>query len=364
MEVKKFQQDAEEGNINNIRRAVRKGINVNAVLYKGENTPLMTAADKGHLDVVKFLLSKGADVNATNQHGETALIMAIKYGNDYDVVDVLLENGADPNAHQFEPLQIALEAEDQYVIKKLLQYGANPNVTMDFEYVTCPPIEWFFHNDSPYQKAIVRILLKYGANPNHLIDGKPLLLVAMEERTDNDVIKILLNAGADPNTKVGGKSMLMFTAEMSEDLVELLLEAGANPNIEYRKRRAIDMTDDDDVKEMLLFSEPRFVYARKRFPEKNGRYTTTWMEISNIEGEYGVKELRKIIKEVGLGNFTSKHSRKRQLCYELAKHYDDNYASERYNIKTDARKNLAAAIIQKVLRRNHLLKKMSKISLS
>ena len=58
---------------------------------------LFRAAKTGDLEEVRRLLRAGVDVNARNEYGYTALIVAASYGHPA-VVEVLLEKGANGHA--------------------------------------------------------------------------------------------------------------------------------------------------------------------------------------------------------------------------------------------------------------------------
>lgn len=65
---------AEKGDVDEVRRLLDAGENVNAYDGLGLITPLMAAAEKGHADVVRLLLDRKADVNARDgAEGLTAL---------------------------------------------------------------------------------------------------------------------------------------------------------------------------------------------------------------------------------------------------------------------------------------------------
>src|ERR1041385_1042499 len=92
------------------------------------NTPLHEACS---VPAGKLLLDYGADINAMNDRGETPLITAAKHGPS-GLTRLLLRNGATLNVADNEgrtPLHLATrEAEaDTGAIRRLLQFGANPN---------------------------------------------------------------------------------------------------------------------------------------------------------------------------------------------------------------------------------------------
>ena len=87
-------KDKDNGNEDEIMRAVEHGIDVNGRSSKSHNTTLIYAARNKSARVVEALIENGADVNARNNDGVNALIWAVMY-NDVDVVRLLVENGGD-----------------------------------------------------------------------------------------------------------------------------------------------------------------------------------------------------------------------------------------------------------------------------
>jgi ankyrin repeat protein/mono/diheme cytochrome c family protein len=95
-------------------------------------TPLMVARTT---DVVWLLVAKGAHINARSKRGETALAAAAGRGDDGSV-ELLLSKGADVNATDYRgytPLMHAAQydRDSPDVVRMLLAYGANANVTAD-----------------------------------------------------------------------------------------------------------------------------------------------------------------------------------------------------------------------------------------
>ena len=90
-------------------------------------TALHCAADLGDPEFVKYLLQAGADCKAQNKVGITALHLA----QNAPIVELLVEAGANiehRNADGETPLQVlAAEPNSYWAMKKLLQFGANPN---------------------------------------------------------------------------------------------------------------------------------------------------------------------------------------------------------------------------------------------
>ncbi len=73
-------------------------VNVEAIEWIGEDSPLRMAATKGHAELVQLLIKHGADVNAKSATGITALQAATNWGRE-DIVKMLVEAGAKPDTN-------------------------------------------------------------------------------------------------------------------------------------------------------------------------------------------------------------------------------------------------------------------------
>ena len=83
---------AHEGNLENVRRLIANGTNVNARAFDDGQTALIAAVRGGQSPMIEFLLSVGADINLKDAGG-TPLYWAA-FGGQAEIFDYLLTRGA------------------------------------------------------------------------------------------------------------------------------------------------------------------------------------------------------------------------------------------------------------------------------
>jgi ankyrin repeat protein len=179
------------------------------VLPRGGFTAVMYATRQGAPEAVRALAAGGADLNQGDPDGVTALILAIINAH-YDLAAVLLELGADPNIADstgMTPLYAAVdmntlqfmhgrpaprpagELNSIEMVKVLLAYKANPNVTLK-----TPVLQR--HNNAPNQA------LGEGTTP----------LMRAAKSGDVEAMRLLLSAGADPMPRQKNQNTLLMLA--------------------------------------------------------------------------------------------------------------------------------------------------------
>ena len=197
---------------------------------RGDNNQaiLHIACDKGDLSVVKKVLEAGADPNVTDELGCTPIYYACKNSHlecvrEFmvqipDVISDLLkvENkfGATPLSVRGDNdqtiLHIACDKGDLSVVEKVLEAGADPNVT---DKLGCTPIYYACKNShlECVREFMVQIpdvisdLMKtpnrYGDTPLSVqTDNDQTILHVACKKGDLSVVKKVLEAGADPNS--------------------------------------------------------------------------------------------------------------------------------------------------------------------
>jgi hypothetical protein len=112
---------------------IANGILLQELLFQGADpnakggAPLGIAAENGYIDSMEVLLEAGAFVDIP---GERAMLKAIE--NDQgDAVDTLLEFEVDINGGDGQALVHAASLKNTEMARRLLDWGANPNVARD-----------------------------------------------------------------------------------------------------------------------------------------------------------------------------------------------------------------------------------------
>mmetsp|Transcript_7241 Transcript_7241/g.10229 ORF Transcript_7241/g.10229 Transcript_7241/m.10229 type:complete len:478 (+) Transcript_7241:96-1529(+) len=122
---KKLRNASDSGDIEEVRRLLSEGININCADEEGF-TPLHNATYYGHLDVVTILLDRGAQIDAATKDGFTPLMFGARKGH-LKVVSVLLARGAFTeavNKDGYTPLILAAWKGHVEVVSVLLARGA------------------------------------------------------------------------------------------------------------------------------------------------------------------------------------------------------------------------------------------------
>ena len=83
--------------IDEVRRLIKTGVDVNARDALGDNTGLHWAAIQGHAEMARLLIDNGADLDIANSAGETPLHWAAKEGQK-EVLVIMIVHGANVNA--------------------------------------------------------------------------------------------------------------------------------------------------------------------------------------------------------------------------------------------------------------------------
>jgi len=215
-----------KGDIEQVKKLIAQGADVNVA--EGENawTPLLAAAKGAHSEVVKVLLANGANVNLAETYGYTALYYAI-WNDDEETVKSLISGGADVNKGPAEemdddsPLCYAIWQRHAGIVKDVLDAGADINTKDEKGYT---PLYWAAFSSS---KDILDLILSRGKYNNtiHLDACKG----------DMDRVTTLIDGGTDVNTKdeFGCTPLHWAALADSPEVAGFLIAKGADVNAKH-----------------------------------------------------------------------------------------------------------------------------------
>lgn len=194
------------------------------------NKVLLKAARTGRLDEVRRALRNGADVNAQDRNGDTALHSAVAMGFRR-IAERLIEAGAQVNVFNKEdqtPLHLVGGIEGETLLDLLISKGAYISAGVEAQKAT--PLHNAAFNGLLH---IVRKLLNKNAEINAR-DGNlltPLHCAAMQGHSE--IAALLIARGAEPDTadRRGATPLFLAALHGHPDVAELLLVAGADPNM-------------------------------------------------------------------------------------------------------------------------------------
>lgn len=153
-------------------------------LFQTGATPLYTATEEGNLDVVELLIRHGADVNRAPE----GIISR----------DLHIE-------HQ-TPLLIACMRNHEAIIRRLIESGANVNVTS--ERGSSPFLAICQHNNVELARLLIDRGARYDVEAKNLYDGTINGLIVAAESGSFEILRLLIENGLDVNYKIEGKVRL------------------------------------------------------------------------------------------------------------------------------------------------------------
>lgn len=229
--------------------------------YNFTEKEFVSAVKKDDAPAVKAFLQGGMNPNAKGEKGETALTAAVD-NSDPKIVNLLIEK-ADINMRDEagnSPVHLALKKDRQEIFDALLEKNADVNVPGKSERGKDQTVLYaaVFKND----EALVKKLLDKGANPNLAdSDGSyPLSEAVLGPNINTELVKALLVKGANPNAQESNKATPLIyiasnsqaTAQARQEVVKMLLEKGADKSIKDEKgNTALDWAKKNGHKEVV-----------------------------------------------------------------------------------------------------------------
>ena len=226
--IEQLCQATQAGNLNEVRRLVKSGADVNGT-DKKERTPLSCAVAEEKLDILRFLLGAKAHVDQPipRYAGATAFVVAASTGN-LEIIKELVSAGANPkaaDAAEQNALHWAARVGKTEAVKLLISLGV--------------PINQGKRGGTPINQAAmygqdeaIRVLIRNGAD---LTKQGPwgLTALALAAKYDRlEVVRVLIDAmhGRRMLPLRDPEAMVQGAGRGSVALVDALLAAGGDPN--------------------------------------------------------------------------------------------------------------------------------------
>jgi ankyrin repeat protein len=240
---------AMEGSVEDVRKAIAAGANVNG-LSKSNATPLLYAVRDPRK--VELLLAKGANPNFVSKTKSTALLLAAENPWTRKSFDLLLAAGANPHKARSDfdfPLGVAVSTRSTSIAQTLIKSGATEK-----ERQTAAMIAVFVGDTK-----MLDFMLANGVDPNFKFgkNEESLLFFAVADGK-SDLVKLLLDRGANAaHVCRDGISTLIAAALFdpgSTEIIEMLLAKGANPSHSFDGKSALSLAKkygNDEIAKVL-----------------------------------------------------------------------------------------------------------------
>jgi cytohesin len=226
------------GNVEEVRRLIGQGIDLEARTPKGAATALHLAAYFDQPEIAEILVEAGAEVDALGGPQRTPLHVAAMAGS-VAVATLLIDNGAVVNALDSEPtspLGLAVAAGKPPTAKLLLERGADVNLelaggTTALHGVTHSTVE-------SARAELAELLVEHGADVNVATTKEgstPLHSAALFGSTECAEVFIVNGADIEAEDSFGHRPLHNAAATGQASFVELLIDSGADVNARDKK---------------------------------------------------------------------------------------------------------------------------------
>lgn len=253
-ETQKLFKQASEGQIDAIRDALKRGLNINMKDSHGR-TLLIVALQSGDLSMINFLLKKGADIDIKDDSGMSALDWAIR------LRDVLVghDERVDPAmAEAIYGMELTKRTRQREAIRSILTGTQQKKINKEMANE--------IRSNGPTK---IPEFLDRGADSNYvfIINNLPTtpLISCIVYFKDINMVKQLIDAGADVNKRSKDKTPLMIVAQQKDkEVLKFLRVMLACKDLDVNAKDAEGMTalmyaaqsgNTDIVRELLAFPE-------------------------------------------------------------------------------------------------------------
>jgi ankyrin repeat protein len=231
---------ADKGNLDDVKKLVFQGVDIDSNTGSYGETPLGNAADNDHLDVLQFLLDKGARPDFADHEGSTPLLHACNTDHT-DCALALINAGANVNLAsnwRRTPLMYATQKGNDTIVKALLDHKAD----IDANCSGGPAVFWAISND---KLSTLKILVEAGANLTLVPEGDDTrmhvytLMATAAETGDPKLIDYLIDKGQSPESAdANGQTALMVAVNwQNPKSINELLAKGAKIDAKDSKGR-------------------------------------------------------------------------------------------------------------------------------
>ena len=286
-------REVQDANIEGIKKALKKGANINYVDKSGRFALLISSSnDSFYYEVTKFLIKKLADVNLMNSDGVSAL-NACESKHQQKTMKLLLRKGARVNAVNKSgetALIVACRRAASVSYTNLLEQGAKINIQDNAGWSAL--MRACQHRYKEFG-LVTNDLLLNGALVNHRNkEGRTALMIACSENAnENKNVKALIDNGADIELRdIQGETALMHASrnQRTMECVQILIETKAKVNTQSNHGKTALMIACDEGHEStvkVLIDNGADVDLRDR------QHQTALMQIARKKGREGCMEL-------------------------------------------------------------------------
>lgn len=251
----------QEGNLKRINYFLKNTPSLLHAIDNAKNNCLMVAAQNNHLGIVDLFIKNKINPDEKNVFGQTALIIAAQKGHG-EIVRFLINEKVDLDTvdnYGNVALDYAIRNDHANVVKVLLEHGANINYK---NYLGNSPLYtalkiWDKSDPNP---VIMRLLIQHGADYNEIVDGKTLLIHAIQKNNVKAVCELARCFNAKKQFTIN-KSKLKHNKDLTlhygvktnnELLVEALLWLKPNKmSLDTHNKKALDYAQKQAIIDLI-----------------------------------------------------------------------------------------------------------------